>query len=176
VSVAGLDGWMGFALVAWMPEATASRPGGLEALAGSLSARGLLAPRLHAAVQVAVEAVPHLTPPVTELLMAQSVARVLEPDQAFRRSVVALSELIPSLSGPESQELARLTRATYAGVPRRSRGRLAGYIESVRGGETTDASLDAEMAELMKAAELRLAPAQLQRLQQYYERAIRQAS
>ena len=46
LTVAGLDGWMSFALVAWMPEATASRPGGLDALAGALSARGLLAPRL----------------------------------------------------------------------------------------------------------------------------------
>jgi hypothetical protein len=176
LTLAGLDGWMSFALVAWMPEGAASRPGGLEPLAGALSARGLLAPRLKEAVDRAVEAVPHLTPPVTELLMAQSEARVLEPDQAFRRSVVALAELVPSLSAPESRELSRLTRATYAGVPRRSRSRLARYIESVRTGDTTDPALDREMAELMKAAEERLSPAQLQRLQQYYERAIRQGA
>jgi hypothetical protein len=61
-------------------------------------------------------------------------------------------------------------------VPGQSRGRLARYIEQVRGGATTDPSLDREMAELMKAAELGLAPDQLQRLQEYYERAVRQVS
>jgi hypothetical protein len=108
--------------------------------------------------------------------MSQSEARVLEPDQAFRRSIVALAELVPSLSGAESRELSRLTRATYAGVPRRSRGRLSRYVEAVRRGDTTDPALDQEMAELMKAAEERLSPAQRQRLQQYYERAIRARS
>ncbi len=122
---------------------------------------------------LAVEGVPHLTPPVAGLLMAQSEARVLEPDQAFRRSIVALAELVPSLSSRETRELSRLTRATYSGVPRRSRGRLSRYVEAVRRGQTTDPELDREMAELMKAAELRLTPAQRQRLQQYYERAIR---
>ena len=46
-----------------------------------------------AAVRAAVEGVPHLNTPAAEQLMAQSAARVLEPDQAFRRSVVALAEL-----------------------------------------------------------------------------------
>jgi hypothetical protein len=176
LTVAGQDGWMSFALVAWMPEATASRPAGLTPLAGALKARGLLAPRLSAAVQAAVEQVPHLSPPVAELLMAQTEARLLEPDQAFRRSVVALAELVPSLSAAESRELSALTRATYQGVPRRSRGRLARYIEQVRRSATTDPSLDREMAELMKAGELGLTPDQLQRLQEFYERAVRQVS
>jgi hypothetical protein len=176
LTVAGQDGWMSFALVAWMPEATASRPAGLAPLAGALKARGFLAPRLAAAVQAAVEQVPHLSPPVAELLMAQTEARLLEPEQAFRRSVVALAELVPSLSAAESRELSGLTRATYQGVPRRSRGRLARYIEQVRHSATTDPALDREMAELMKAAELRLAPDRLQRLQEYYERAVEQVS
>ena len=63
VAVAGLDGWMGFALVAWMPEATAARPDGLDALARGLSARGLLAVRLGAAVEAVVAGVPHLSAP-----------------------------------------------------------------------------------------------------------------
>lgn len=176
LTVAGQDGWMSFALVAWMPEATASRPAGLDPLAAALSARGLLAPRLAAAVQAAAEQVPHLTPLVAELLMAQTEARVLEPEQAFRRSVVALAELLPSLSPAETRELSRLTRATYQGVPGRSRGRLARYIEQVRHSGTTDPSLDEEMAELLKTAELRLPPDQLRRLQEYYERAVRQVS
>ena len=167
---------MSFALVAWMPEVSASRPAGLDPLATALSARGLLAPRLEAAVQAAVEQVPHLSPPVAELLMAQTEARVLEPEQAFRRSVVALAELLPSLSPAETRELSRLTRVTYQGVPRRSRARLARYIEQVRHSDTTDPAQDREMAELMKAAELRLSPDQLQRLRTYYERAVHQVA
>jgi hypothetical protein len=46
----------------------------------------------------------------------------------------------------------------------------------VRHSATTDPALDREMAELMKAAELRLAPDRLQRLQEYYERAVEQVS
>ncbi len=174
VTVAGQDGWMSFALVAWMPEATASRPSGLEPLAAALGARGLLAPRLEAAVQAVVENVPHLSAPAAEQLMALSAARVLEPDQAFRRSVAALAELLPSLSTAETRALSRLTRATYSSLPWSSRTRLADYIERVRKGETTDPAVDREMAELMKAAELELSPDQRHRLQAYYELAIRQ--
>jgi hypothetical protein len=176
VTVAGQDGWMSFALVAWMPEAAASRPGGLEALTGALHARGLLAPRLRAAVAAVVDRVPHLTPQAAELLMAQSEARVLEPEQAFRRSLVALAQLLPSLSPAETGELSRLTRAIYAGVPRRSRRPLDRYIAAVRRGDTTDPALDSEMAQLMREAELRLSPAQRARLQEYYERAVQRES
>ncbi len=173
MTLVGQDGWMSFALVAWMPESTASRPGGLEALAAGLGARGILAPRLEAAVQAAVEGVPHLSAPAAGQLMAQSAARVLEPEQAFRRSIVALAELLPSLSRAETRELSRLTRATYASVPWKSRRRLGDYIEQVRRGETTDPAVDNEMAELMKPAELELSPDQRHRLQEYYELAIR---
>ena len=173
VTVAAQDGWMSFALVAWMPEAAASRPGGLDALAGALSARGLLAARLRDAVQAVVQEVPHLSPPVAELLMSQSVARVLEPDQAFRRSVAALAHVLPSLSPAETRELSNLSTATYAGLPWAQRRRLADYIERVRRGDTTDPAEDKEMASLMKAAEMRLGGEQRLRLQAYYERAIR---
>jgi hypothetical protein len=123
-------------------------------------------------VQAAVEGVPHLNTPAAGQLMAQSAARVLEPDQAFRRSVVALAQLLPSLSQAQTRELSRLTRAAYATVPWKDRRRLADYIERVRRGETTDPNVDREMAELMKAAELQLSPDQRHRLQQYYEQAI----
>jgi hypothetical protein len=167
---------MSFALVAWMPEATASRRGGLEALTGALKARGLLAPRLRAAVAAVEKQVPHLTPQAAELLMAQSEARVLEPEQAFRRSLVALAQLLPALSPAETRELSRLTRAIYAGVPRRSRGRLDRYVAAVRRGDTTNPAVDSEMAELMREGELRLSPAQRARLQEYYERAVQGVS
>jgi GYF domain 2 len=175
VTVAAQDGWMSFALVAWMPEAAASRPGGLDALGEALSARGLLASRLRDAVQAVVKEVPHLSPPAAELLMSQSEARVLEPDQAFRRSVAALARLLPSLSPAETRELSNLSTATYAGLPWAQRRQLAGYIERVRRGDTTDPAEDKEMAGLMKSGEMRLSGDQRLRLQSYYERAIRAA-
>jgi hypothetical protein len=176
VAVAGLDGWMGFALVAWMPEAEASRPDGLEALARGLSARGLLAVRLRGAVDAVVSEVPHLSAPAAELLMSQSEARVLEPDQAFRRSLASLARLLPTLTPAETRELAGLTTATYAGVPWAQRARLSGYVERVRKTQSTRPEEDREMAALMKAAEQRLTPARLLRLQAYYEKAIRAES
>jgi hypothetical protein len=173
VAVAGLDGWMGFAVVAWMPEAAAARPDGLDALARGLAARGLLAVRLRAAVEAVVTGVPHLSAPAAEQLMSQSEARVLEPDQAFRRSVVALARLLPSLSKDETRELTGLTTATYAGVPWADRSRLATYVERVRKSATTRPEEDREMATLMRTAEERLTPSRRLRLQAYYEKAIR---
>jgi hypothetical protein len=176
VAVAGLDGWMGFALVVWMPDSAASRPDGLEAITGGLAARGLLATRLRESVDAVVAEVPHLTAPAAEQLMAQSEARVLEPDQAFRRSLAALARVLPALSPGETRELAALTTATYASVPWADRSRLAGYVDRVRKTETTRPEEDREMAALMKAAEERLTPARLLRLQAYYDKAIRSES
>jgi hypothetical protein len=173
VALAGIDGWMGLGLVAWMPEATASRPDGLDSLVRGLAARGLLAERLRAAVEAAAEAVPHLSAPAAEQLMAQSEARVLEPDQAFRRSLAALARALPSLSAAETRELASLTAATYSTVPWKDRTRLASYVERVRKGDTTAAEEDREMAALMREAESRLTPVRRLRLQAYYEKAIR---
>lgn len=172
VVVAGLDGWMGFALVAWMPEGTASRPNGLDALSRGLAARGVLAVRLRQAVDAAVAAVPHLSAPAAEQLMAQSAARVIEPDQAFRRSLQALAENIGSLTPAEKNELSRLTTATYSGVPWKDRTRLAGYVERVRKGDTTTPAEDHEMAELLRSAELRLSAEGRLKLQGFYEKAI----
>ena len=173
IEIAGKDGWMGFALVAWLPEEVASRTGGLDDLARGLTARGLLAARQQTAVQAVVDAVPHLSAPAAELLMAQSEARIIEPDQAFRRSVAALAKLLPSLTGPETRELTLLQNAIYAGVVWKDRTRLDSYIDRARQGETTRPEEDREMAGLMKAAELRLSPEQRLRLQVYYEKAIR---
>jgi hypothetical protein len=176
VVVAALDGWMAFALVAWMPEAGASRPDGLDALARGLAARGLLAGRLQAAIDAAVAGVPHLSAPAAAQLMARSEARLLEPDQAFRRSIVALARLLPELTRAETRELTALTTATYAGVPWAQRSRLAAYVERVRRSATTTPEEDREMAALMKAAEEKLTPARRLRLQAYYEKAIQAES
>jgi hypothetical protein len=116
--------------------------------------------------------VPHLTPSAAEQLMAESEARVLEPDQAFRRSLAALARLLPSLSKAETRELGGLTSAAYAGVPWADRSRLASYVERVRRGDTTRPAEDREMMGLMKTAEEALSPARRMRLQAYYEKAI----
>jgi hypothetical protein len=105
--------------------------------------------------------------------MSQTEARVLEPEQAFRRSLAALARLLPSLSKAETRELAGLTAATYATVPWAERSRLASYVERVRKGDTTRREEDVEMAAVMKAAEDKLTPARRLRLQAYYEKAIR---
>jgi GYF domain 2 len=173
VLVAGLDGWMGFALVAWMPEADAARPDGLEPLVGGIAARGILAVNLKKAVDAVVADVPHLSAPAAEQLMAETEARVLDPDQAFRRSLAALAKLLPSLTPAETRELTGLTTATYAGVPWADRSRLADYVERVRRGDSTRAEEDREMMRLMKTAETGLNPTRRLRLQAYYEKAIR---
>ena len=174
VIVAALDGWMAMALVAWMPEAGASRPGGLDTLGAGFLARGAFAAGFRQAVDAAVAAVPHLTTPAAEQLMARSEARVLDPEQAFRRSLVALAERLPALSKAESRELASLTAAAYAGVPWSDRGRLSSYIERIRRGDTTSAEEDRAMARLMRGAEEGLSAARRLRLQAYYDQAILQ--
>jgi hypothetical protein len=170
--VASLDGWMATALVAWMPEASAGRANGLDALVRGFTARGVLADRLRAAVASAVAAVPHLSAAAAEQLMAQSEARVLEPDQAFRRSFQALAENIASLSAAEKAELARLQSAAYAGLPWKARTELASYVERVRRGEITRPEEDRAMAELLKQAVSRLSAEGRLRLQGFYEKAI----
>ena len=172
VVVAGLDGWMAFGLVGWMPEATASRPNGLDDLARGFAARGLLAVRLRSAVDAAVAAVPHLSVPAAEQLMSQSEARVIEPDQAFRRSLAALAENIGALSEQDKAELTRLTTATYSGVVWKDRARLADYVERVRKGQATTPQEDKEMAALLRSAESRLSGEGRLKLQGFYEKAI----
>ena len=159
--VAGLDGWMAFALVAWMPEAAANRSNALDALADALVARGVLEARLRQSVEAAVAAVPHLTTAAAQQLMARSEARVLEPEQAFRRSLAALAKRLPTLTKGESAELAGLTAATYAGVPWAERSKLASYIERLRRDEPTSSDEDRTMARLLqdrRAAPLAGAP------------------
>ncbi len=172
VVVAGLDGWMAFSLVAFMPEAAASRPNGLDDLVRGFAARGLLAARLRAAVDAAVAAVPHLSAPAAEQLMAQSEARLLEPDQAFRRSLSALASNIAALTEAEKAELTRLTAAAYSGIAWKDRARIADYVERIRKGQTTPPQEDKEMAALLHAAESRLSAEGRLKLQGYYEKAI----
>jgi hypothetical protein len=171
------DGWVYFALSSWAPEAAAAagaRP--IDDLVAAFHSEGQLDSRLRKAVQSATTEVPVLNAPAAEVLMSRSSASVLEPDQAFRRSLDALAHAIPTWKGPDLRDIGSLTSATYAALPARDRARLASYIDRVRGGKPTTPQEDKEMCQVMKSAVMRLPPAHRVRLQTLYEQAIRSAT
>jgi hypothetical protein len=171
------DGWVYFALAEWAPE-TASSAGDRElgALLAGFSTNGALAARLQQAVQSVTLAVPHLSAAAAEMLMGQSQARVLEPDQAFRRALEAAARALPFFSRADTQEFAQITAASYASLSPRDRNRLAAYVERVRARQPTSPEDDREMSRLMKDAVLRLPADKRERLQFLYEQAIRSAA
>jgi hypothetical protein len=173
-AVAWKDGWVYFALAEWVPEnGSAPTDRELDALLQGFSSNGTLAARLQQAVQNVTLAVPHLSPAAAEILMGQSQARVLEPDQAFRRALEAAARALPTWSKEDAQEFAQITAASYASLTAQDRNRLASYVERVRAQQLTSPEDDREMSQLMKGAVLRLPPAKRERLQGLYERAIR---
>ena len=170
------DGWVYFALVSWLPEAAPSRAvEEMDTLAAGFSTTGALATRLQQAVETVTQEVPQLSPAAAEFLMGQSAAQVLEPDQAFRRSLDALTRALPTWSAGDTQEMSQLVAATYATLPWKDRNRLAVYIDKVRAGQLTSPPEDREMAQLMKGAVLQLPPLKKLRLQALYEKAVRSA-
>jgi hypothetical protein len=167
------DGWVYFALSAWAPESTGTagaRP--VDDLVAAFHSDGQLDGRLRRAVQVVTSEVPVLNESAASVLMSRSSASVLEPDQAFRRSLEALSRSIGSWKGADLRDIGSLTSATYSVLPARDRGRLASYIDRVRNGKVTTSQEDKDMCGVMKGAVLRLQPARRLRLQALYERAI----
>jgi hypothetical protein len=170
------DGWVYFALACWAPEEAGEKAArGTDALLAGFQMKGALDARVRDAVAVVTREVPFLSAPAAELLMARSEARVLEPDQAFRRGLEALTRALPDWKPQEVNEVGQLTSAIYAGLSPRDRGRLASYIGRVRGGQATTPQDDKEMGQLMKSAILRLRAPQRQRLQALYEKAVRAA-
>lgn len=167
------DGWVYYALVAWAPEAAGASA--LDSLTSGVTASGTLATNLQKAVQKVTLEVPALTPAAAELLMSRSQARVLEPDQAFRRSFEAVANAWPGWKGPEAQEMARLIAACYATLTPRDRTRLAAYVEKIQKHQLTEPQEDREMSQLMKAAVLRLPDAKRTRLQALYQKAVETA-
>jgi hypothetical protein len=167
------DGWVYFSLVSWVPEGAPRAARDLEALVQGVSTQGVFATRLQTAlVNVAME-VPQLTPAAAEMLMGSSEAKVLEPDQAFRRSIEALSRALPTLSKKDSQDLGQITSATYAALVPRERRALLSYVARVRDRQPTTSAQDKEAGRIMKSAVLRLSPARRTRLQEIYQEAIR---
>ncbi len=128
------------------------------------------------AVETATTEVPVLTPAAARLLMERSQARILEPDQLFRRSLDALTRAQPSWTATEGRDVGQILNTVYANLSGRDRGRLQAYIDRVRGHRATTPQEDREMCGVMKAAVLHLPPAMKQRLQALYEKAIRAAA
>lgn len=177
VSVVWRDGWVYFALAAWAPEASAARATRpMEALEAGFSTNGVLAARLQQAIDKVTQEIPQLTAPAAELLMGQSEARVLEPDQAFRRSFEALSRAQPGWGGAESGQMTQLFAALYASLSGKDRTRLAAYFDKVRGRQLTTPEEDREASLLMKGAVLHLSGARRLQLQALYEKAVRAAA
>jgi hypothetical protein len=167
------DGWIYYALVAWVPQSAGAAD--LDALAAGVTTSGKLAANLQQAVQKVTLEVPALTAAAAEMLMAKSEAKVLEPDQAFRRSFEALANALPTWRGGEAQEVTQLIRSCYATLSSRDRSRLAAYVEKVQKHQMTTPQEDREMGELMKTAVLRLSARQRERLQALYQKAVEAA-
>jgi hypothetical protein len=166
------DGWVYFSLVNWLPEGAPGAERDLDALVQGVATQGDFAVRLQTALVNVTMEVPQLTPAAAELLMGSSEAKVLEPDQAFRRSIEALSRALPSLSKKDSQDLGQITTATYAALVPKERSALASYVARVRDRQPTTSGEDKEASRIMKSAVLRLPPARRARLQEYYQQAI----
>jgi hypothetical protein len=145
------------------PATAAASPDPLEAL-------------VRQAVQAAITEVPVLTPAAAQLLMERSQARILEPDQLFRRSLEALTRAQPSWSSTEVRDVGQITNALYSNLTGNDRARLASYIDRVRGRRATTPQEDKAMCGLMKTAVLHLPAAMRQRLQALYEKAVRAAA
>jgi hypothetical protein len=166
------DGWVYFSLVSWLPEGTPRAERDTEALMQGVGNQGDFAIRLQTALVNVTMEVPQLTPLAAELLMGSSEAKVLEPEQAFRRSIEALSRALPTLSKRDAQDLSLITSATYAALVPRDRAALLAYVARVRDRQATTAAQDKEAGRIMKVAVLRLQPARRSRLQEIYQLAI----
>ena len=167
------DGWVYFSLVSWLPEGAPRAEKDTEALVQGATTQGAFGVRLQSALVNVTMEVPQLTPAAAEMLMGSSEAKVLEPDQAFRRSIEALSRALPALPKKDSQELGQITTATYAALVPKDRASLLAYVARVRDRQPTTSAQDKEASRIMKSAVLRLAPARRTRLQEIYEQAIK---
>jgi hypothetical protein len=166
------DGWVYFSLVSWLPEGAPRAERDTEALVQGVTTQGDFAVRLQSALVNVTMEVPQLTPAAAEMLMGSSEAKVLEADQAFRRSIEALSRALPTLSKKDSQDLGQITTATYAALAPKDRAALLTYVARVRDRQPTTTAQDKEASRIMKAAVLRLSPARRLRLQEIYQLAI----
>jgi hypothetical protein len=169
------DGWLSLAFVAYVGEGPGSAEA-LQPLLKGLSCEGQLASRLQTALQAASKEVPYLAPKTVELIMGRSAARVLEPQEVFRRSYEWVSKGLPTLNPKEARELGDLNYQAFSALPSKDRAHLGAYIERVRARRPTTPAEDMAMLQLMKTGTLHLPPARLERIQALYDKAIRAAA
>ncbi len=168
------DGWTAVTLVAWIPDDGSNRPvRELKDLRDAISISGEKSAHLGQAVEKVTREVPHLSEAAVAIVMAQSEAHVLEPEETFRRAYEMASRGVPSLQAAEAQELGELVAAASSALPAKGRTQLTAYFERVRARRLTRPEEDREMCQLMKSAVLKLSPPRLARLQALYEKAIR---
>jgi hypothetical protein len=170
------DGWTLFALVAWVPDDGSSRPlAELKSLRDAVSLSGEMESHLAQGVETVAREVPHLNEQSAEIVMAQSEAHVLQPEETFRRAYEMASNGLRALTAPEARELGDLVQVASGTLPRKERAQLTSYFERVRDRRLTQPDEDREMCKLMRSAVLRLPAPRLARLQVLYEKAIRAA-
>ena len=172
VILAGQEGGTAFALVGWEPD-SGGAPKDVLQLAEGLSVVPPKISGLDEAIEAAGREVPHLSPAAARLVMAQSAAQVLVPDEAFRRSLLYMGMGVGSLTARERKELGELNRTVYGSVPQKERWRMAAYIERVRGRASTTPEDNRRYRELMRDAVAKLPAPKRARLQELYEQAIR---
>jgi hypothetical protein len=150
------DGWVYFALAAWVPEGGPRGEKALDELLKGVSSAGHKEAALTAALDKVTREVPMLSARAAQTLMARSEAHVLEPDQAFKRAFDRLCRALPGFSRARSAELGQLLSSVYGGLSSQERQRLAGYVDRLRRQELTSPTEDLAMAGLMKSGVLRM--------------------
>ena len=125
------------------------------------------------AIEAVTREAPHLSRAVAELLMAESAAQPLEPQEAFRRAHVLIGRGISSLPAAESRELGGLMQVVYGSLPSRDQSRLAAYFDKLRGRRVTTPQEDREMCLVMKGGVLKLGAARRARLAALFAKAFR---
>ncbi len=170
------DGWTSIRLVAWIPDDGSSRPvRELRTLREGIVLSGDNEAHLNQALERVIREVPHLSDASVQMVMGQSEAHVLEPEETFRRAYEMASRGLPALSAAEARELGDLVAAASSTLLPKTRTQLTAYFERIRNGKLTTPDEDREMSRIMKGAVLRLAPPRQARLQALYEKAIRAA-
>jgi hypothetical protein len=172
VALAGQEGGTAFALVGWEPD-RGGPPQEVLRLVDGLTVTPPKVAGLEEALQVAASEVPYLSSIGAQLVMAQSAAQVLEPDETFRRSLQYMGPGLKALTPKEQQEVGELNRTVYGFVAQRDRWKMAAYIDRVRAKATTSTADTRRNRELMRDAVLKLPAPKRARLQQLYEAAIR---
>lgn len=162
------------ALVAWVQDDGTTRPAAeLESLVNGLALDPSRAAAHAKAVEAAVRDVPILSPAAADLVVT-SAPGALTPAAACARAFALSNAGDAALTADEVRDKVLLLATAVATVSARERPQVLSYVERLRQGEAP-ADEDAAYAATLRAALLQLSSAELARLQELHERAIRAA-